>query len=244
MRGTLSSPKPLEESEKSAILETIANDSRQRCQETYQLFTPFSNFYSRKLPPLGIRACNLNTRYEMNFVIGEIVLVRKFDVQNLQWSEWTSGTVIKISVVRGYVGSYAKMYTVKSKISNSTGTSIEAEYLPFLYEIWPISCSPPPPSISPQDYFKQREKTKYVYALVDRIWVPSMILDWKTKGDYYDSLQFTVQCKAGPNAGSLFLVHEILPYTLESSVACRHQGDFVMHYNGALMAPEGKKLSP
>lgn len=38
-------------------------------QKTLELFTPKSNFYCRKLPPLGVRACNLNGAREMNFVV-------------------------------------------------------------------------------------------------------------------------------------------------------------------------------
>lgn len=54
--------------------------SRETTEENskLQLFTPRSNFYSRTLPPLGVRACNLNGANEINFEVSRIVLAHDY----------------------------------------------------------------------------------------------------------------------------------------------------------------------
>ncbi|KAH7878482.1 hypothetical protein F5879DRAFT_1020002 [Lentinula edodes] len=197
-----------------------------------QLFTPRSNFYSRTLPPLGVRACNLNGANEINFEIDEHVLVRNFQEHALRWTEWIHGTVVAIDVVRGYIGSFAKRYIVQSMCTN--GLAISA-HLPFLYEIWPACCSAPSPLLaSPEVYFKQRERLNYVFALLERtvheeslmrVWIPARILKWE-RDEVSNKIE--VQCLAGSDLEREFFVDQILPYTHETLSACRSQGDLVI----------------
>jgi len=214
-------------------------------QEKLELFTPASNFYSRKLPPLGVRACNLNGAEEINFVINEDVLIRKFQEHTSQWTRWIHGTVIDIDIIRGYVGSFAKRYIVRSKCVD-TGKLTISEHLPFLLEIWPICYYPLPSPIPARAYFKLRERANYVFALFKRIapgdtilehvWFPAVVLKWERSCDMNteDSNEIEVQCLAGPDLGTHFLVDQVLPYTYETGLACRRQGDFVMKPDGSL----------
>ncbi|KAJ3810764.1 hypothetical protein F5876DRAFT_76452 [Lentinula aff. lateritia] len=197
-----------------------------------QLFTPRSNFYSRTLPPLGLRACNLNGADEINFEIDEHVLVRNFHEHASRWTEWIHGTVVAIDVARGYIGSFAKRYIVQSMCTNGLAIS---EHLPFLYEIWPACCSPPSPLLaSPEVYFRQRERLNYVFALLERtvheeslmrVWIPARVLKWE-RDEVSNKIE--VQCLAGSDLEREVFVDQILPYTHETLSACRSQGDLVI----------------
>ncbi|KAF9077308.1 hypothetical protein BDP27DRAFT_1312167 [Rhodocollybia butyracea] len=206
------------------------SDDRVALQER-QLFTPASNFYSRELPPLGVRACNLNGADEKNFAINQVVLIRKFEEHTSQWTEWVHAKVIKIEVVRGYVGNYAKRYIVESRCP-ITGEPKISGHLPFLFEIWPAS--------SPPAYYKHRDRANHVYAWSQgivhpknqkRIWFPALVIEWERNKNEQEN-EIKVQCLANAYIGKHFLADKVLPYTHETWFACLRQGDLVMQPNG------------
>lgn len=99
-------------------------ERKQRILETQTAipFTQVANFHSRKLPPLGTHAHNLDLPLgntdpfhvgppidhkhhaaNTNFQVGQLVRVRRFVEQENHWTNWEFGTIVDKSRFHGYV---------------------------------------------------------------------------------------------------------------------------------------------
>ncbi|KAF8219744.1 hypothetical protein L208DRAFT_807082 [Tricholoma matsutake] len=209
-------------------------------------FTHISNFHSRKLPPLGTHAHNLDLPfgYIDTFHVGQTVKVRRFLQIDNRWTNWEIGTVIEKSRFHGFVGTNARGYIV-STICPTTHQSIERKYAIFLAEICGLNDSEP--DITPEECVRWRTRADWIYTRLpipetinnvsmSRIWIPAYVLAWK------EGNRIRVSARAGPKAGQEFDVMDALPFTLETANACRLSGYYVMETDGELKEPPGRPI--
>ncbi|KAJ7185478.1 hypothetical protein C8R46DRAFT_1025513 [Mycena filopes] len=209
------------------------------------LFSRNSRFPSRHLPPLGLRACNLDATDAQIFKFGQPVRVRrlKIDGDRSSWSEWLPGKVLAYVPMRVYIGNFGHAYCVRVQQEDR---HTDQEYVQFMGEICADDgLTHEEDSLSPDECKKRRHKANYIYTRIPsdkmisgipqrEVWTPAEVLAWG-KGPHR---RIHVRSLAGPTAGELMFVDDALPYTLETAVACRKQNQNVVGPNGQLFLTE------
>ncbi|KAF5368900.1 hypothetical protein D9758_002953 [Tetrapyrgos nigripes] len=223
-----------------------------RGPDSRKLFTPSSNFPFLQLPPLGATPRNLDfvetDPQERIHHIGEQVWARCIDVRNRLWRGWYQGNVVAVHKARTYLGSFARMYVVRSRCLH-TGQEWRSCHFPFLYEIQPFSEKAPDLKVSIDKCLERLSKTKNVYAPIlhetrrtseaeseatklELVWVPCQLLKWEQQTGEKDLL--IVEGLAGPYKKKKFHVSHALPCTLGTAYGCKSQGSYVITLDGEI----------
>ncbi|KAJ6495309.1 hypothetical protein C8R45DRAFT_166830 [Mycena sanguinolenta] len=192
------------------------------------LLTPTSCFPSRTLPPLGVRASHLDTPGARVFKVGDKVRVRLLNISGPKehsWSKWARGRVVRYKPMRTYAGSYGHAYRVAVEPAGKR-VAVENDYAQFMGEICPDDTQDYAEDfLTPEQSYIRRRKADWVYARIqisdEDIWTPAEVISWDQKNG------ICVMTLAGPTAGRVLNVTEALPYTSETAIACRQQGQKV-----------------
>ncbi|KAJ7266872.1 hypothetical protein B0H12DRAFT_137423 [Mycena haematopus] len=143
--------------------------------------------------------------------------------------------------MRVYIGNYGHAYRVAVAQS---GTHVLQTYVQFLGEICPDDGSDHEEDfLTAEECWKRRQKANYIYTRIPSdqmisgisqkdVWTPAEVLSWAKHG------RIRVRSLAGPTAGQKLRVTDALPYTLETAVACRKQGQNVLGPSGKLYLDE------
>ncbi|KAJ7240490.1 hypothetical protein C8J57DRAFT_1727051 [Mycena rebaudengoi] len=227
-----------------------AFQSARRGELTPALFTRLSRFPTRTLPPLGVRACNLDAGDPTVFTIGDMVRVRRFKLgqERSSWTEWQRGQVLLYLPMRAFLGNFGHAYVVRAVCPRSGKESVE-QYAQFIGEIYPETGPDfDEDPLSSEECAKRRIKANYIYSRIPStkkisgiahkdVWTPAQVLTWEDGQDLY------VRSLVGPTAGHKFIVKDALPYTLETAVACRREGQNVIGPDGKLFLVD-KAIEP
>ncbi|KAJ7461809.1 hypothetical protein B0H11DRAFT_116361 [Mycena galericulata] len=203
------------------------------------LLTHVSRFPSRTLPPPGVRACNLDATDDTIFLPGQRVRVRRFTcaIAPARWTEWQPGTVWQYLPMRSFIGNFGHAYFVVVQCPQSGKRTIE-KFAQFIGEI-SLDDDASVDSFTSEECAKRRSKADYVYTRIPStgkisgipfkdVWSPAQVIK------YVDGQDVLVRSLTGPKAGQKMFVKEVLPYTLETAVACRKQDQNVIGPDGKL----------
>ncbi|KAJ7485552.1 hypothetical protein FB451DRAFT_1230244 [Mycena latifolia] len=207
------------------------------------LFTHTSLFGTRTLPPPGSRAYHLDANDYRTFMIGDRVRVRRFkftDEKRSHWTEWQWGQVMFHIPMRSFAGNFGAAYVVRV-ISQLSGQETLRNYIQFMGEICAEDGpdSEHVPCASVEVCMKVRIRANCIYTRVDwpgkignvphkDAWIPAEVLTWE------DGQDVCVQPLVGPAAGKQVFVKDAIPYTIDTAVACRKQGQSVVGPDGKL----------
>ncbi|KAJ7668321.1 hypothetical protein B0H17DRAFT_221789 [Mycena rosella] len=244
------------------------------------LFTHTSLFGTLNLPPPGAKASNLDASAGdfRAFMIGDKVRVRRFNFAGKRpcWTAWKWGQVMLYLPMRSFAGNFGHAYVVRV-ISQLSGQETTGTFVQFMGEICSADGpdSEEDPCVSITQCESMRRRANFVYTRLDLpgticeipnkdVWIPAEIVvgpefphhahieqtcDLQT---WEDGKDIFVKPLLGPTEGQKVRVRDAIPYTLETALACRKQGQSVMGPYGKLfmhdmdsyLKPLGEALPP
>ncbi|KAJ6595632.1 hypothetical protein DFH09DRAFT_144098 [Mycena vulgaris] len=154
--------------------------------------------------------------------------------------------------MRSFAGNFGHAYIVRV-ISQLSGQETLEKYVQFLGEICSEDGldSEKKPCASVEVCAKMRRIANSIYTRLQEpgeifgipnkdLWIPAEVVAW-TDGQDVDIF---VMSLAGPTQGKKFFVKDVLPYNMDTAIACRKQGQNVMGPDGKLFLLDMPPVKP